>query len=230
VDRRHHYYPLAWPFLAGLVILLAAVAALVQVGVLSYAYERLGISSSAVFAILVLELLGSSINLPLGWLRSEPGDDPRQVVVFGVVYTVPARTRPRATLVAVNVGGAVIPTALAAYVAGRSGIALEALAATVIVTAGVHVLARPVPGLGIAVPTLAPSLIAAAAAIAIASPAHAAAVAYCAGTVGTLLGADVLNLRRIPSLGAPMASIGGAGTFDAVFITGIGAVLLVALA
>ena len=69
-----------------------------------------------------------------------------------------------------------------------------------------------------------------AAALAVASPAHTASVAYCAGTVGTLLGADVLNLRRIPSLGAPMASIGGAGTFDAVFLTGIAAVLLVSLA
>ena len=230
MDRRHHYYPLAWPFLAGLAVLLVAVVALVQVGALSYAYERLGIGSSTVFAILLLELLGSSINVPLGWLRSEPGVTPTRVVVFGVTYTVPARTRPKETLVAVNVGGAVIPTALSAYVVARGGIAIDALAATAIVTAGVHLVARPVAGLGIAVPTLAPAFMAAAAAIALASPAHTAGVAYCAGTVGTLLGADVLNVRRIPSLGAPMASIGGAGTFDAVFITGIAAVLLVALA
>jgi uncharacterized membrane protein len=230
VDRRHHYPPLAWPFLAALAVLLVAVAVLVQVGLLSYAYERLGIGSSTVFTILLLELLGSTINVPVGSLRSEPGAAPRHVVVFGVAYTVPQRTRAQATVVAVNVGGAVIPVALAAYVVGRGGIAVDAIAATAVVTVGVHLIARPVPGLGIAVPTLAPAFIAAAAALVLATPAHAAAVAYCAGTVGTLLGADVWNLRRIPALGAPMASIGGAGTFDAVFLTGIGAVLLVALA
>jgi uncharacterized membrane protein len=49
------------------------------------------------------------------------------------------------------------------------------------------------------------------------------------GTLGALIGADLTNLRGIGKLGAPMASIGGAGTFDGVFLTGIIAVLLVPL-
>ena len=56
-----------------------------------------------------------------------------------------------------------------------------------------------------------------------------AAVAYVAGTLGTLTGADVLNLPRVRSLGAPVVSIGGAGTFDGVFLTGLAAVLLASL-
>ena len=47
-----------------------------------------------------------------------------------------------------------------------------------------------------------------------------------AGSMGTLIGADLLNLDKIQGLGAPVASIGGAGTFDGVFLTGIIAVLL----
>ena len=43
-----------------------------------------------------------------------------------------------------------------------------------------------------------------------------------AGTIG----ADLLRLKDIRKLGAPIASIGGAGTFDGVFITGLLAVLL----
>ena len=50
-----------------------------------------------------------------------------------------------------------------------------------------------------------------------------AAVAY---ILGTLIGADLLNLGKVQGLGAPLASIGGAGTFDGVFLTGIIAVLL----
>jgi uncharacterized membrane protein len=47
--------------------------------------------------------------------------------------------------------------------------------------------------------------------------------------LGTLLGADVLNLGKIQALGAPVASIGGAGTFDGIFMTGILSVLMASL-
>ena len=48
--------------------------------------------------------------------------------------------------------------------------------------------------------------------------------------MGTLIGADLLNLDKISGLGAPVASIGGAGTFDGIFLTGILAVLLAGIA
>jgi uncharacterized membrane protein len=67
------------------------------------------------------------------------------------------------------------------------------------------------------------------AAIAIAPRQDAAAVAFVSGTVGTLVGADLLNLHRIADLGAPVVSIGGAGTFDGIFVTGIAAVVLVSI-
>jgi hypothetical protein len=55
---------------------------------------------------------------------------------------------------------------------------------------------------------------------------NAAALAYVSGSLGTLIGADLLNLNAVRGLGAPVASIGGAGTFDGIFLTGIMAVLL----
>jgi uncharacterized membrane protein len=51
-------------------------------------------------------------------------------------------------------------------------------------------------------------------------------LAYVAGSMGALIGADLLNLPRIAHIGAPVVSIGGAGTFDGVFLTGIIAGLL----
>jgi len=41
-----------------------------------------------------------------------------------------------------------------------------------------------------------------------------------------LIGADLLNLGKLQGLGAPVVSIEQLGTFDAVFLTGIVAVLL----
>ena len=94
-----------------------------------------------------------------------------------------------------------------------------------IVTLIVHELARPVPGVGIAVPIFIPPVMAAIIAVLI-TPQYAAPLAYIGGSLGTLIGADLLNLGRIQGLGAPVASIGGAGKFDGIFLTGIIAVLL----
>ena len=82
--------------------------------------------------------------------------------------------------------------------------------------------------MGIITPAFIPPIAAATAAL-ILSPAQPRTIAYVAGVLGTLIGADLLNLRAIPKLGAPVASIGGAGTFDGIFLSGILAVLLAGL-
>jgi uncharacterized membrane protein len=86
-------------------------------------------------------------------------------------------------------------------------------------------LATPVPGVGIAVPIFVPPVATAIVAVLLAHR-HAAPLAYIGGSLGTLIGADLLNLGAVQGLGAPVASIGGAGTFDGIFLTGILAVLL----
>jgi uncharacterized membrane protein len=58
---------------------------------------------------------------------------------------------------------------------------------------------------------------------------YAPVLAYIGGTLGTLIGADILNMDKIKDLGAPVASIGGAGTFDGIFLSGIMGVLLAAI-
>ena len=93
------------------------------------------------------------------------------------------------------------------------------------VTAIVHLMAHPVKGVGIAEPIFIPPLIAAGVGLLL-SRQYAAPLAYVSGSLGTLIGADLLNLGKIQGLGAPIASIGGAGTFDGIFLTGILAVLL----
>jgi uncharacterized membrane protein len=102
---------------------------------------------------------------------------------------------------------------------------IDVLIGVFIMTVFIHMMARPVKGIGIAVPALLPPIMAAFLALMIA-PQNAAMLAYISGTLGSLIGADLLNLKKIPSLGTPLASIGGAGTFDGIFLTGIISVLL----
>lgn len=83
----------------------------------------------------------------------------------------------------------------------------------------------PIQGLGIGMPILVAPASAAMVGLLI-SPEQSAALAYISGTLGVLIGADLLRMKDISRLGTPYASIGGAGTFDGIFITGIVAALL----
>jgi uncharacterized membrane protein len=132
----------------------------------------------------------------------------------------------KTTLVAINLGGALIPTAISAYLLWKLPPAITyALIAVVIVAVVNHFVARPVKGVGIVAPAFISPIVAALTAYLL--PFNTPqVVAYVAGVLGTLIGADLSNLRVIPKLGAPIASIGGAGTFDGVFLSGIIAALL----
>jgi uncharacterized membrane protein len=220
-----HFYPLAWPFLLALVALLGIVVLLLQIRILEYAYEKIGIRRQYVFVILLGSLIGSAINIPIAELPPERVVSDRLVDFFGMRYVIPLVQSWPGTILALNVGGAIIPTVLAIYLWIRNRLGIRALIAVLVVTVAVNLMATPVPGVGIAVPTFLPPIVAAVTAVVL-SRRSAAALAYVAGTLGTLIGADVLNLPRIQGLGAPVASIGGAGTFDSVFLTGILAVLL----
>jgi uncharacterized membrane protein len=220
-----HYFPLAWPFLLALFFVFAFVLALVQLRVLTFAYERMGIPPRYVLSVLLLSLFGSAVNIPVAELPPENVVSEGYVTFYGVRYVVPMTEMWPRTIIAVNVGGAVIPVVLSIYLAIKNSLYVPGVLAVAVVAGVVYPLAQPVRGVGISVPALFPPLAAAGVAMLLAWR-KAAPLAYIAGSLGTLIGADLLNLGRVQGLGAPIASIGGAGTFDGIFLTGIIAVLL----
>lgn len=225
--RKLVYWPLAIPFLLAGFIAVLLLIAFVQIGIFSFALGRLGVRPEDAMLVLLASLLGSVVNIPVARLRTSVTQLRRVVTVFGMRYVIPV-VRSGRTTIAVNVGGALVPTVLSAYLIAHDRLGWLAFAAVVIVAVFTHAVARPVRGLGIAVPALLPGIFAAAVAI-LMHPAAVAGLAYVGGTLGTLIGADLLNLHKIRRLGAPVASIGGAGTFDGVFITGVVAVVLAAV-
>lgn len=220
-----HFFPLAFPFVVALIILVGLVIALIEIGILEYAYEKMGIHPRYVFTVHVISLLGSYVNIPIAELPAERVLSNQVITFFGIRHVVPLVQEWPRTVIAVNVGGAVIPTFLSLYLVVKNGLYGRSLLAVAIVAAIVHWMAYPVRGVGIAVPIFIPPVVAAGVALLLARR-SAPALAYIAGSLGTLIGADLLNLGRIQGLGAPVASIGGAGTFDGIFVTGILAVLL----
>ena len=218
------YFPVSLPFLLifwGLIILLIGLATL---RLLRYASISMGITEGALIVILGLSLLGSYINIPVARLAGHQTVTAGEISFFGMTYIVPLVRQSQATVLAINVGGAIIPVCLSAYLLLKHRLFVLGALGTVFVAVVCHFLAQPVPGFGIALPIFVPAVATAIIAIAL-TRRRAAPLAYISGSLGTLIGADLLNLGSIQALGAPVASIGGAGTFDGIFVTGLLAVL-----
>ncbi len=197
-----------------------------MVGLIGEAFIKLGLSPALMFWLLILTLVGSMVNIPIYTLRNPEVVGNQVVSYFGMRVRIP-RVQAQQTVVGVNVGGAVIPVVLSLYLLTRMelGLYLPVLVGLIILLA--NRLAQPIRGVGIALPGFIPPLAAALGAYLLCpSPELRAPSAYIASTLGILVGADLLNLGKIQGLGAPVASIGGAGTFDAIFLGGVIAVLL----
>ena len=208
------------------IFLLFTAFGLIQFGLFSWAFAKIGIPPHYLFTILFLCIVGSLINIPIRKIPLDSDMDEWETVsFFGMRFRPPRIGSPHEMVLAVNLGGAVIPSALSLYLWLNSPHPIRMLLALAGVVYVVYKSARPVAGIGMAVPWLIPPIAAALAAM-LFDYSSAAPTAYFAGTLGTLIGADILHLDKLKYLRAPVASIGGAGTFDGIFLAGIIAVLL----
>ncbi len=188
--------------------------------VVSISFVKLGIPRSLVFFLFLSILLGSLINIPV-WSSQEV--EPGGLFRWGhwFFFNPP---EVGATIVAVNVGGALIPVLLSIYLLPKAPLLRTGLALAV-VTVVAYSLSKVEPGVGITLPAFVPPLVSAGVALILAWR-RAAPVAYISGTVGTLIGADLLNLGELIQMDGAFLSIGGAGVFDGIFLTGIIAAFL----
>ncbi|MDD1675251.1 MAG: DUF1614 domain-containing protein [Methanomicrobiales archaeon] len=199
------------------------------------AFIKLGFSWREVIILLFLTLAGSFVNIPITTIPGEPVIMQEETPsIFGILYRI--RDVTPTTRVAINVGGAIIPISISLYLLYNSATMLDpaivplSLIGVVVVSGFVKMVARPVRGVGIVTPFFIPPLAALASGLLLSTlspePIAAAIIAYVSGTLGTLIGADIANLHRIRELASPVISIGGAGTFDGVFLSGIIAAFL----
>ena len=233
--HRIFYNPFTFIFTLILTFILVFSISVLFFGFVSSAFAKIGFSWNDALILLLASLIGSSINIPLKTIESRvPIENQKYVKVFGVSYRIPFKqTYKTKTTIAINVGGALIPIIVSLYLLSLFPDAvIYAIYAILIVALITKSVARPVKGVGIVSPALLPPIAAALSSIIIVYTSQLQhelifAIAYTSGTLGTLIGADLLNMRAIKKLGAPVVSIGGAGTFDGVFLAGVIAVLLV---
>jgi len=204
-------------------ILLGAILVLLAADLVTFSFTKLGLSLAAAVALLGFSLIGSVINIPISRRKVIYEQPAQPSFPFSLFYYIPPRVREQ--VLAVNVGGALVPTGFSIYLLLTRAPIWQTIVATIVVAVIAKLAARPRPGIGIVMPVLIPPLLAVALALLLARH-NAPPVAYVSGTMGTLIGADLLNLPAIKRLGPHMVSIGGAGVFDGIFLVGIVAALL----
>jgi uncharacterized membrane protein len=245
-----------------LMLLVPLILIVIYFQVATFSFSLFGLSSQQAVLLLLGSLIGGMINIPLTRRRIQLADptlanlSPAMQMLVSVFHYFPPATVEE--VVAVNVGGALVPVGFSAYLLYRyPNVIVLALVGTVLVALVAKLLARPMPGLGITLPGFVPPLVAALVAFGMVELVSGFTmtaippIAYVSGTLGTLIGADLLNLPLVLRGGllaagpqrfwpwgpAPQVdptkprilSIGGAGVFDGVFLTGIVAAFLVHL-
>lgn len=224
-------------FLAGLFFLFVFLPVSLAAG----AFAKLGLTPLQGLLVFVLTLLGRTTDIPLfrtGRLVRHFG-----VTMLGPFLCVSPLNRPnrpeallaelREQTVAVNVGGCLVPVILSGYLLARQQWVLAQSPwfwlCLVLVAAASFAAVRVVPHFGLRLPLWVPPFATIVTAALFAPVELAPTVAYVAGSLGALLGGNVLHLldpRTRDRLDAPLISIGGAGTFGGVFLAGVLSVLL----
>ncbi|MBP2133669.1 putative membrane protein [Methanomicrobium sp. W14] len=231
---RYFFSPLSVLFLVLLIVVLILTLPLIFLGIIGSALSKLGFGIWQVILLVFLMIIGSFINIPVTKIKSEP-----QVIrvphgrLMNRFYSSPEFSSE--TVIALNLGGCIIPLLVSLYliwqslyIPGWQHVLFSLLIGVFIVALITNVTAKPVPGIGVATPVLIPPLCALICGIVLSwgVPSAAPIIAYISGTIGTLVGADILNLNKMGSVSASVASIGGAGTFDGIFLSGIIAAFL----
>ncbi len=218
------YLPVSLLLFLLLLLLLPFVWLVVAVDVVQAATAKLGFSANGALLLLALVLLGSTLNLPLYRKQTQVEIVPDFASLWmRQFWGIPLLQVRQETVVALNVGGGLIPVILAIYQFSRAS-AVSILLVTAIVTVVSYFAAHVVPGIGIQMNPLLAPLAASLSALLIAG-AQASPVAFAGGVLGTVIGADLLHLREIEAMPGVL-SIGGAGVFDGIALCGLFALLL----
>lgn len=216
------FIPLTILFIFFIILLLPVLFILLQIGLVSFAFENLGIPTEAAIIFYAVSLISSSFNIPVYKRDINTITPITQLPFESFIGSVPQLVKKQ--IVAVNVGGCIIPVIMSLIIAAGAPL-IPIIISTIIVTLISYFAARPVTGVGIMMPFwVAP--IASAIVASLFSPGNSASVAFVSGVFGILIGADILHLKDFLKANPGILSIGGAGVFDGIFLTGIVAAFL----
>jgi len=221
-------------------VMLLCIMPLLLAEAMQFALEQLALSPGGAVAVMIGIFFGAVVNLPVYRIERDTEQPYLESPLWQYSMLFPRYAdRPRATVVAVNVGGCVIPAGLVLWqIARLVGHGDPTPLTALVVASAVNIfvcyrVARPVHGMGIVMPGFASPAAAIGVTCMLLVPSEYAAwrapVAFSAGVIGPLVGADLLHLKDLTRVSAGMMSIGGAGTFDGIVLSGVSAAFICGL-
>ncbi len=217
------FLPFTIAFVFLLILLLPLLFLFVKIGIISIAFENLGISGNLALLFYLLSLMLSSINIPIYKREVVPPRIVEEDYILALFGSPPEIYREQ--IIAINLGGGLLPAVFAIILAFKSPV-IPFIITLLVVTTVSYIYSKPVPGIGIIMPFWISPLASAVTASLFTQNSPAAPVAFSAGVLGTILGADILRLKDFALKNPGILSIGGAGVFDGIFLTGIIAAFL----
>ena len=215
------FLPFAFLIFILFILLLPVLFLLGYFHIIVVGFESLGISSQVTLLILYSILIGSLINIPLTKKKLVLVQESR---FFGLF----SKPKVEQQYLAINLGGGIIPVLLSFYflfIVNSQGFELKPIfIATALMTVVSKFFSKVIPGKGVVVSAFIPPVFSALFSL-ILAPNYAAPCAFISGILGTLIGADLLNIPKIKNYRGYL-SIGGAGVFDGILLTGLVSALL----
>lgn len=190
-----------------------------------------GLDEITALLVFFFIILGSLVNIPL---YEKPSRQSEQIKIFYFYFYF---VRVKKIVIAVNLGGCIFPSILAIKALVDSidfvdpfHFFLSLSFATLLS----YLFAKPVRGVGIVIPLFIPVLVSLASSLICIHLSSAPIsllpkLSFSIGVLSTIIGADILHLSDFEKVGEGVVSIGGAGTFDGIFLTGIFAAILASI-
>jgi len=206
------------------IVLIIVLIPLVFLGLIGAAFTRLGFSWLSALAVVLLILLGSTVNIPVYTIKRDMVRMTHGEMSMSDPYAAWPREDVWDTVISINLGGAVIPLCIALYVLSvayplvTTPLMAPVVLGILVVSLITYASTRAIPGAGIQVPLLIPALTALLLGLVFGGSVGLAAsvIALASGIFGILIGGNLAQLGKIRDLGIPALSIGGSGTFGSL--------------
>ncbi|NON62903.1 DUF1614 domain-containing protein [Acidianus sp. RZ1] len=216
-------------------VLLGLILLFISMGYFRDVLSFVGVNSKfsylLAFEVSVLSLSLSPVNLVVKEVKRIAKIPSYDVVyVFGIPFYIPRLSHTYATtLIALNFGGAIMPLILSLtlmYFTFHYIVLI--LFATLFLIIISKILSKVIEGVGVVMHPIVPPLFAVLISyiLFMGKPELIPVSAYISSVLGTLIGADLLNLRKILDSSPQIVSIGGMGSFDGIFLSGLFSIVI----
>ena len=207
------YFPLPIILFIILIVLIPVLLIMIQFNVINTAFSNMGLSTLQMVLYFAGVLIFSTINIPV--YRKKVS-----TVIYEKNYFPLFKDNIKSAIIAVNVGGAIIPVLMSLKL--LSVIHIPSLIPGIVIVSIVsYFSSKPVKHSGIKIYFILPLIVTVIISYLFCSVEMRSAYAFVSGTWGILMGADIMHLKHIDRLGTGVFSIGGAGVFDSLFFVGI---------